>query len=121
MNIYSFNVQPWLRVDFVLSVTVRRNTIIFTDDIIKDKPLFISTILGHGIMEATRDFDLWEVSSPYLDWESIQRDVASRFDFVPECIHCSVRTNFCFDRYSEYDWLKQVAETIKLKDSNNDI
>lgn len=120
MNVYSFYGQPWLRVDFVLSIKVKTNTIIFTDDIIKDKPLFISTILGCGVVEATRDFELWEISTPYLDWESIKRDVVSRFGFVPECIKCSVRTYFCFDRYPEYDWLKQMAETIKLKDSTND-
>lgn len=120
MNTYTFYAQPWLRVDFVLSVKVKTNTIIFTDDIIKDKPLFISTILGCGVVEATRDFELWEISTPYLDWESIKRDVVSRFGFVPECIKSSVRTCFCFDRYPEYDWLKQMAETIKLKDSTND-
>jgi len=120
MNVYSFYVQPWLRVDFVLFAKVKHNIIIFNDDIIKDKPLFISIILGHGDMEATRDFELWEVSSPYLDWESIKRDVSSRFNFIPECIRCNVRTNFCFDQYPEYDWLKQMAETIKLKDSSND-
>ena len=116
MNVYSFYVQPWLRVDFVLSVKVKTNTIIFTDDIIKDKPFFISTILGCEIVEATRDFELWEISTPYLDWESIKRDVVSCFGFVPECIKCSVRTNFCFDRYPEHDWLKEMAKTIVLKE-----
>lgn len=120
MKVYSFYVQPWLRVDFTLFVWVKEDKFIFTDDIINDKPLFISTVLGHGVVEATRGFDLWEISTPYLDWESIKRDVVSRFNFVPECIYCSVRTYFCFDRYPEYDWLKQMAETIKLKDSNND-
>ena len=120
MNAYSFYAQPWLRVDFVLFAKVKHNIIMFNDDIIKDKPLFISTILGCEVVEAMRDFELWETSTPYLDWESIKRDVVSRFGFVPECIKCSVRAYFCFDRYPEYDWLKQMAETIKLKDSNND-
>lgn len=120
MNTYSFYMQPWLRVDFVLFAKAKHNIIIFNDDIIKVKPLFISTILGCEVVEATRDFELWEISTPYLDWESIKRDVVSRFGFVPECIKCNVRTCFCFDRYPEYDWLKQMAETIKLKDSTND-
>lgn len=120
MNVYSFYAQPWLRVDFVLSVKVKTSTIIFNDNIIKDKPLFISTILGHEVVEATRDFELWEISTPYLDWENIKREVVNCFGFVPECITCSVRTYFCFDQYPEYEWLKQMAETIKLKDSSND-
>lgn len=120
MNEYSFYMQPWLRVDFTLFIRVNNNEITFTDDIIKDKPLFISTILGCGVVEATRGFELWEISTPYLDWESIKRAVVSRFGFVPEWIECSVRTYFCFDRYPEYDWLKQMTETIKLKDSTND-
>ena len=120
MNIYSFYVQPWLRVDFMLFVWVKENKYIFTDDIIKDKPFFISTILGPNVVEATRGFDLWEFATPYLDWEKIKKEVVSHFNFMPECISCSVGTNFCFDKYPEYDWLKQMAETIKLKDSNND-
>ena len=116
MKIYSFYVQPWLRVDFMLFVWVKEDKLIFTDDIIKDKPLFISTILGCNAVEATRGFDLWESSTPYLDWESIKRVVVSCFGFVPECIYCTTKIYFCFDRYPEYEWLKQMAETIKLKD-----
>lgn len=120
MNIYSFYVQPWLRVDFILFVWIKENKFIFTDDIIKDKPIFVSTILGTNVVEATRGFDLWEISTPYLDWESIKRDVVSRFGFMPECIYCTTKVHFCFDRYPEYDWLKKMVETIKLKDSSND-
>lgn len=120
MNVYSFYMQPWLRVDFTLFVWVKEDKLIFTDDIINDKPLFISTILGCDAVEATRGFELWEISTPYLDWESIKRDVVSSFGFVPECIYCSVRTYFCLDRYPEYKWLKKMSETIKLKDSTND-
>ena len=119
MNIYSFYAQPWLRVDFTLFCQVENNKIIFTDDIINDKPLFISTILG-CVVEATRGFELWEISTPYLDWEKIKKEAVSHLNFMPECIQCSFRTYFCFDRYPEYDWLKQMAETIKLKDSSND-
>ena len=120
MNVYSFYAQPWLLVDFTLFIKVENNKIIFSDDIIKDKPLFISTILGCGVVEATRDFELWEISTPYLDWEKIKKEAVSHLNFMPECIQCSVRTYFCFDRYPEYDWLKQMAEAIKLKDSTND-
>ena len=120
MNVYSFYAQPWLRVDFVLFLRVKENKIIFTDDIIKDKPIFISFILGPSVVEATRGFDLWENSTPYLDWEKIKKEAVSYLNFMPECIQCNVRTCFCFDRYPEYDWLKQMAEAIKLKDSTND-
>ena len=120
MNTYSFYAQPWLCVDFTLFIRVKNNKIIFTDDIIKDKPIFISFILGPSVVEATRGFDLWENSTPYLDWEKIKKEAVSHLNFMPECIQCSVRTYFCFDRYPEYDWLKQMAEAIKLKDSTND-
>lgn len=120
MNIYSFYVQPWLRVDFVLFLRVKENKIIFTDDVIKDKPLFISTILGTNVVETTRRLDLWEFATPYLDWEKVKREAVSYLNFMPECIQCNVRTCFCFDRYPEYDWLKKMAETIELKGSSDD-
>lgn len=115
-NIYRVQILPWLMIDFRLFYRHKNVTLDFSDSVIKDKPLFIASLLGNGETESSRTVSLWKSSALCFDWVKIQNMTVKIFGHITENIQCEIRTYFDWERYPDYEWINEIAKTMVLKD-----
>lgn len=118
-NIYKIKVMNWLYVRFRLYYEFDNITFEFSDAVIKDKNIFVASVLGSGETKSVRTLELWDKATPCLDWEKIKGIVGKTVDFIPERIKCDIDTYFNFDYYPHYNWVKEIAESMKKENTND--
>ena len=105
-SIYRVQVLPWLVIDFRLFYEIDNVTLEFPDSVIKDKPLFIASLLGTGETESNRTIILWKLSALCLDWDEIQNMTKKIFEYITESIKCEIHTYFDWERYPDYELVR---------------
>lgn len=117
-SIYRMQILPWLVIDFRLFLNVDNIILEFPETMIKDRPLFVSALLGSEETPSRRTVDFWDTASPFLDWDKIQHITQAVLELVPNRIQCDIDAYFDFKTYPEYQWLNEISKTIKLKNPN---